>query len=59
MGYRVYYLHGDHIVGTATLDCSDDAEAITRAKSFGADMEIWRLARFIARIDPRGNVHRI
>lgn len=54
--YRVYEMEDDgHIVKATPLICSDDHEAIARARELAGMrvVEIWSGERFVTRLSPR------
>ena len=54
--YRAYTVGSDgHFVGSQALICSDDAEAIEKARQLldGRGIELWSGDRFIIRLAPK------
>jgi hypothetical protein len=54
--YRVYTVGLDgHFTGCEPLICSDDAEAVTKAKRMvdGHAIEVWSGERFVARLETK------
>jgi len=57
MDYWVYYFNDKgHIAKRLPLQCSDDDEAMAMARRFGLDVEVWQLARLVAKIDNKGTI---
>jgi hypothetical protein len=57
--YRAYIVgHDGHFIGCEPLACTDDAEAIEKAKRLvnGHHVEVWQQARMVAKLvtgDPK------
>ena len=54
--YRAYSVdHDGHFVGFEALICTDDAEAIEKAKRLvdGHDIELWSGDRFVTRLEAK------
>jgi hypothetical protein len=54
--YRAYTVDPDgHFTGFEPLICSDDAEAVTKAKRLadGHVIEVWSGERFVARLETK------
>jgi hypothetical protein len=57
--YRAYTVDADgHFIGFEPLKCTNDAEAIEKAKRLvhRHDVELWSGERLVIRISPAGNI---